>query len=114
MSGFVLKVSGGSSLTLREYRCPTHGVFEELVPRDTGDTFPCPTCALAAERVFSAPAVHTQFVVSASGGRRDAKPHKFAMDTRPLAEGQSYTEWRKERHALFEEQRHKRVKELLS
>jgi hypothetical protein len=41
MSGFTVKVRGGG-LTLREYRCPEHGVFESLVPRDAGDQWCCP------------------------------------------------------------------------
>ncbi len=61
---------------------------------------------------ISMPAVHTQFVVSATQGKSAPKPHREAMDTRPLAEGRK-NEWRKHRKKLKEERRHQRVKEYL-
>lgn len=125
MSGYVLKVRGGGGLTLREYRCPEHGVFEALVPRDAGDEQPCPAtgkmdepgfgywlCQAPSPRCFtSAPAVHTQFVVSVVRGKDDPKPHPNAMDLRPLAEGQKMHEWRAERAQHWERDRQRRVME---
>jgi len=137
---FVIKVrsSPGSLITV-DFECPVHGRFEARVPRgEDGDppaTWPCPSlawttrrakaisrsvaeryvgypCGLVAYWRPGAPAVHTQFVISAHRGPGDAKPHPEAMDTRPLAEGRR-NEFRRARKKLREERRHKRVKELL-
>ncbi len=119
MTGFTIKVRGGG-LVLREYRCPDHGVFEEMVPSETGDWYRCRKetpdgeCLNWGERCFtSAPAVHTQFVVSGSQGKNDAKPHQLSMDTRPLAEGMPLKDWKAQRKTMWEGQRQKRVMELL-
>ena len=69
-------------------------------------------CSLASPwRISSAP-VHTQFVISATQGRDDPKPHPKAMDTRMLAEGRK-NEFRRQRKKIREDERHARVKELL-
>lgn len=61
---------------------------------------------------ISAPAVHTQFVVSATQGKSASKPHKDAMDTRMLAEGRR-NDFRKQRKAVREKRRQERLKALL-
>jgi hypothetical protein len=61
----------------------------------------------------SAPAVHTQFVVSATQGKSAPKPHETALDTRPLGEGQKFHDWKRDRKKIWEEKRKKRVMELL-
>jgi len=121
---FVIKVRGGTGLVLAEYLCPEHGRFELLVERDVnGDPpaeQPCPVIAPPADAVcwesspwtISAPAVHTQFVVTASKGKSAPKPHPYSMDTRMLAEGRR-NDFRTQRKKIREELRHKRVKELL-
>jgi hypothetical protein len=122
--GFVLKHRGGGAL--REFRCPEHGEFES---REPGDEVPCPAaldfgsfapfagvhvCNYPSPRCFTAaPAVHTAFVVSAVRGKDDPKPHARAMDLRPLAEGQSYQDWKKGRDAIWEADRRRRLKEYL-
>lgn len=128
---FTIKVSGAGGPMLAEYRCPLHGVFELLVYRGAGGDppaeQPCPVlvrhpkwgpwedmaqCLAPSPWTISAPAVHTQFVVTASRGRNDPKPHPKAMDTRMLAEGRK-NEFRRQRKKIREEERHRRVKELL-
>lgn len=128
---FTIKVRGGTGLTLAEYLCPDHGRFEKLVERgasgDPAPELPCPApesedlgggfvrinrCGRTSPHVISAPAVHTQFVISATQGKSASKPHPEAMDTRMLAEGRK-NDFRKQRKKLREERRHKRVKELL-
>lgn len=123
---FTIKVrTSPGALMTADYFCPDHGQFEALVERCAdGDPpataqcpeksprfprHPCPCCCYWRP---SAPAVHTQFVVSAYQGPADAKPHPEAMDTRPLAEGRK-NEFRRARKKLREERRHRRVKELL-
>lgn len=110
---FTIRLRGAPSCYVaREYRCESHGTFSELSSPES-EAAPCPECGASAPRGVSAPAVHTQFVVTASQGRSAPKPHARSMDTRPLAEGQTYTSWRKERKKWREEDRHKRVKALL-
>lgn len=110
---FTVRIRGaGSQLKLQDFECESCGPVEVMAP--ICDVTKCPGCGGWAEWRISAPAVHTRFVVTASHGKNDAKPTPQSMDTRPLAEGQSYTEWRKERKKMWEAERHKRVKELLS
>lgn len=112
---FTIRIRGAGGTIDHEYLCDTHGRFVASVSRaDCPDSVQCPTCGLGSPwSPSSSPAVHTQFVVTASRGKNDPKPTPQSMDTRPLAEGQSYTEWRKERKKMWEVERHKRVKELL-
>lgn len=129
---FTVRVRGGSGLVLSEYLCPLHGRFEALVERDAkGDPpaeMPCPMmvecydgvirslvayCDLVSPWTISAPAVHTQFVITASKGKNAPKPHPKAMDQRLLAEGRK-NDFRKQRKKIKEEERHARVKRLLS
>ncbi len=127
---FTVKVRGGAGLLMAEYLCPVHGRFEQLVDRDAnGDppsSLPCPAavdfviegdlagvCRAAAPWTISSGAVHTQFVVTASHGRNDPKPHPKAMDTRMLAEGRR-KDFRLQRRKIREEERHARLKRFLS
>lgn len=115
---FVIKTRGAAArITTSDYHCPEHGRFELTVERDASgeipEHMPCAECGASSERVFGGAAVHTQFVISATRGRNDPKPHKYAMDTRKLAEGRK-NEYRAERKKIREELRHQRVKDLLS
>ena len=109
---FTIKLRGASSFIAREFDCSVHGVFGALVSRDR-DVETCPHCGEVSLLTCSAPAVHTQFVVSSTQGKSDAKPHPMSIDTRPLAEGMPLNEWRKERKKLWENERHRRVKSML-
>jgi hypothetical protein len=130
---FVIKQRGSrGGFTLAEYLCPEHGRFEALVERDENNDPPgtakCPrvvqlvavaeneysevACSHISTWTISAPQVHTQFVITASRGKSDPKPHKDAMYTRMLAEGRK-NEFRKQRKKIKEERRHARVKALL-
>lgn len=103
---------GDAACPYREtYPRPTgvSSAYSAAPPVRVGSSRPCPD--RCPWRV-SMPAVHTQFVVSATQGKSAPKPHREAMDTRPLAEGRK-NEWRKERKRLKEERRHKRIKEFL-
>lgn len=110
MTGFTIRLRGAPpALVCREYLCLEHGTFDVLAdPRST--CHPCPECDATCDRAMSAPAVHTQFAVSASRGANDAKPHAMTMDTRPLAEGMPLKEWKAARKKLWAEQDRKRVK----
>lgn len=110
--GFTIKTSGAPGLTLRDYRCDEHGLSEHLVDRPAPEMVACPDCGEPAELTISAPAVHVQFVVTASHGKNDPKPHRDAMDTRMIAEGRK-NDFRKQRKELREQHRKARVMELL-
>jgi hypothetical protein len=79
------------------------------------ETASCETqrCANECPWTISAGAVHTQFVITASHGKPDPKPHPKAMDTRMLAEGRR-KEFRQQRRKIREEERHARLKRFLS
>lgn len=113
---YTVRHRGGSSLVSRDYACPDHGPFDTLVERNHAEERvpqPCPECGAASEQVISAPAVHTQFAVSASRGRNDAKPHHMALSTRALAEGQPLEEWRAQRSAQWVEHSRKERKGVM-
>lgn len=132
---FTIKVRSAGGPMLAEYMCPEHGRFELVVPRgENGDppgTHPCVfaigadgsrdgdlvtwtevPCGMTADHVISAPAVHTQFVVSATQGKSAPKPHRDAMDTRLIAEGRK-NEYKRQRKEVREAARKRRVMELL-
>lgn len=131
-----IRTSPGAPMTA-EYRCPVHGLFEATVQRDAAGDPPatqrCPApcrvsglshggtgpdhghdtlCRLSSPWCISAPGVHTQFVISAYQGKPDPKPRPETMDTRLIAEGRK-NQFRKERQAVRDADRHRRVKELL-
>lgn len=128
-------------MILSDFICPIHGRFEVLADRDAesapcpvpyecdkcsatpdrhGDyehgprcdgTAPRLLCGLASPWAPTAPAVHTAFVVTATRGKSDPPPSALATNTRPLMEGQRYSEWRKERKKLWRDYDHKQRKE---
>ena len=117
------------SLIIAEYRCPVHGVFEEMVERPAPDEMKCmvwldeaemkalghewrgystlycgqygPWCISAPKpKILSVPCYAT-----VRGGDSERRPGM--LDTRPLAKGMSMTKWKdKQRHAQ-RERRHK-------
>lgn len=102
------------SFALHDYACPACGPFEALVSRPAPEIEPCCWCQAPAERLISAPAVHTLYTVGVNRGRDDAKPGPYAMSTRSIAEGQSISEWKKERAKIWAPDRERRLKEALS
>ncbi|MAS40235.1 MAG: formamidase [Porticoccaceae bacterium] len=56
-------------MPLYDYRCPKHGLFEELVPGAAGsERHPCPGCGAPAARVIATP----HALLDMDPGRRDA------------------------------------------
>jgi hypothetical protein len=115
---FTIRIRGaaGEGTVRHDFLCEACGRFEIDVPRaETPDVVPCPACGAPSPwSPSSAPAVHTQFVVSTSRGKNDPKPHPLSMDLRNLGEGQKYREWKRERSKLWQGERHKRRKEYLA
>lgn len=104
-----------------EFECPVHGRFEATVPSGTAEV-PCPIslyedgdcchdcagfCELPSPWAISAPKPRNLTVLPTAvvkGGDTDRRPGM--LDTRPLAEGQSYSEWKKVQGKGREERRH--------
>lgn len=84
-------------MILYDYQCGRCcAVHEALESRPAPSSRPCPECGGDAVRVFCAPKVRTVWGYAASMGKSQDPP-PGAFDTRALAEGQSYREWRAER-----------------
>lgn len=97
---------------LVEFRCPTHEVFELLVPRPVPDDAPCPQCGATSPWTPSAVKTYMPVAVVVTGGSNERPPH--ALDTRPLADGMPAHKWAKrEREKARVEARDKTRKELL-
>jgi hypothetical protein len=104
VSGYTVRVRGAiGQAKAREYVCFQCGRFDAVVTDPPPDFMTCPTCEWPADRLVSAPPVHTQFVVSAVQGKREAKPHRMSMDTRSMGEGQTYGEWKAGRRKMWRE-----------
>lgn len=69
-------------------------------------------CGESSPWTPSAAGVHTKYAISVARGKNDAKPSRYAMDTRSLGEGQTMSGWRKDRKVLKEELRKARVMKL--
>lgn len=86
-------------MILLDYQCNACGATHEaLETRPAPSSRPCPRCGDVAGRIFSPVALGTVWGAAASRGRSD-EPPPGAIDTRPLADGMPYREWRKRRRA---------------
>lgn len=77
-------------MPLYEYRCPQGDEFQVSHGAEERPEVRCPSCGLAAERVFSAPMVHTQFYFSSqikSYRRPRWRPPDDAPATKPDGAG---------------------------
>jgi hypothetical protein len=122
---FVIKTRGVGGLVVAEYECPAHGRFEATVQRDANGDAPeharCTfvdanggTCDRRAEWRISAPAQRVWSVPAYAANRGgDMKERPPGMlDTRPLAEGMPYSEWRKKQDAAQRARRHDQLTQM--
>lgn len=85
-------------MILLDYQCSTCGAtHESLERRPPPASRPC-DCGGVASRVISPVAIGTVYGTAVSRGASD-EPPPGAIDTRPLADGMSYAEWRAKRRA---------------
>lgn len=114
---YIVKTRGAGGLLVAEYRCPEHGVFEATVSRDANgdapDEQPCPgdDCEYPSPWCMSAPSMRVWSVpcfATVRGGDMAERPPGM-LDTRPLAEGMSYTEWKAKQRAAQRSRRHKEL-----
>lgn len=102
---FTIRERGVGGDVELEFLCDSHGRFEARIPRrDPGDTAPCPECgASSLWSPSSAPAVKLQLVTAGSMGKTEPRPHAGVMDTRPMAEGQRYGAWKRDRAKYWQD-----------
>ena len=80
------------SYAIAEYQCPLHGRFEAMVERPIPDDAPC-ECGVPSPWVISAPLGRAKIAEAVTRAKSD--PHRpNQLDTRPLADGMPYAEWR--------------------
>ena len=121
---FVVKTRGAGGLVVAEYECPAHGRFESTVQRDANGDAPEETmcredvggepCGERAEWRISAPAQRVWSVpayAASRGGDMKERPPGM-LDTRPLAEGMPYSEWRKKQDAAQRARRHDQLTQM--
>lgn len=113
---YIVKTRGAGGLVVADYRCPEHGVFELTVERDANgdapDEQPCPcgasspwTISACKQRIWSVPCY-----AAVRGGDVKERPPGM-LDTRPLAEGQSYSDWRRVQKKARVERRYQQLKD---
>jgi hypothetical protein len=132
---FVIKHSGDLTRPLVcTYRCPTHGEFDAGVERDAngdapdeikcmewmpqeqpeivGHNHPTTYCGQWATWTPTPIACRVRRVEVVRGNWEKPERKTF-LDTRKLGEGQDPAEFQAERKKIWNEERHKKVKELL-
>lgn len=133
---FVIKHKRSDRPVVAEYRCPTHGLFSLEVARDGQGNppaeMPCPRqgmefanpadaahfdahakCGIASPFCISAPGYTGVRRVEAVKGGWEKPARKTFLDTRDLGEGQDIDDWRAHREAIRDEERRKKLKELI-
>jgi hypothetical protein len=102
------------SFVMLEFLCEEHGRFESLELRATApDAAPCPECGASSPWCISSPLPKPQYG-AVSQGKVSKAPVPLALDTEPLANGMSMRDWKKRRKALWDNERIKRVKRMVS
>lgn len=92
---------GGGGLVAADYRCPDHGLFDEIVDRATSaEPRPCPACGQASERALSAPMFKPQRFTVVKG-KPEAPRSPMDMDTTALADGMPFHKWKEQRAAMW-------------
>jgi hypothetical protein len=114
---FVIKIRGARGNIVAEYECPEHGRFAATVQRDDAGDAPsserCPViedetaCGLSSEYRISA-VIGRVRAGEVSRGKSAEVPHHLALDTRDLADGMPYNEWKKKRSKVWRDETRKR------
>lgn len=100
-----------SQWAMSEFHCETCGIFEQLVERPIPDFVACPECAELAAWTISAPhpkVLSVPCFAEVRGGDTERRPGM--LDTRPLAEGMSMSEWKKKQEPARQERRYQALK----
>lgn len=96
-------------MILADFRCEEHGVFEAIA--DSGaDATSCPECG-ASSPWSPSPVRGRVKLGEVSQGKFEPPPSPGALDTRALADGMPYTEWKAKREKQHKERYRRSVKE---
>lgn len=129
---FIIKVRGDSTAPIAvEYECPIHGVFSVTIPRPAPETLPCPEgledsnfsseydldaddiviCNYPSPYRFPTPgAVRVKPGEVVTGKVMEYPPESVCMDTRPLADGMPYDQWKAGRAKVHRDESLRRVR----
>ena len=101
------------SLIVRDYLCPSHGVFEQIeereIPTEKGSL--CPKCNARSEYVMPAPRIKTCWATAATTAKSDGPPHRGYMNTADIADGYA-DRYQAGRDQYWEDDRNARIKKL--
>ena len=111
---WLLKLRGDSTAPIAaEYECPVHGRFTVTVPRPEPDEQPCAVelnpdpagairhpCGRPSPWRFPTPLGRVKLGELAKGKSDPRPPGSVMLDTRPLADGMPYSEWKKGQDAI--------------
>lgn len=93
--GWITKVRGDSKAPIAaDYECEACGWFALTVSRPAPDTQPCPTCSAPAPWRFPMPHGRVKPGEIVKGKVMEYPPESVCLDTRPLADGVPYHEWK--------------------
>lgn len=129
---FVIKTRGAGGLLAADYRCPQCGLVERIVQRDENGDPPevidCGNLLDCGERIarefgevrcdqkavwtISAPMTRVK-LGEVSRGKPEEPPSPGHLDTRALADGMPFNEWRDKRHKALREKAVKKLKEKI-
>lgn len=121
---FTIKVRGDSTAPIvAEYKCPIHGVFSVTVPRPAPDMYPClevinegpyrytNECNEPSPYRFPTPgSVRVKPGEVVTGKVMEYPPESVCMDTRPLADGMPYDQWKAGRAKVHRDESLRRVR----
>lgn len=131
---FTIKMRGDSTAPIvAEYECPIHGIFSVTVPRPAPDTYrcqeiveishscenpPCGDCGynqrecdeISQYRFPTPGAMRTKRGEVSTGKVMDYPPEAVCMDTRPLADGMPYDQWKAGRAKVHRDESLRRVR----
>lgn len=123
---FIRKFSGDRTAPIVcVYTCPEHGEFDAVVERDENgeapDAIECPNAMLYGMPIVCAhlatwtpsPIVGRVRRVEVVRGKWERPEHKTYLDTRDLGEGQDPEEFQAKRDKIWDEERHKMIKDEL-
>lgn len=98
-----------------DYECPAHGRFEATLPRVAGeapDTTPCPVCGAPATWCVPSPRGRVKPGEVVQGKVMEYPPESVCLDTRPLADGMPYSEWKAKQDKITRDIGLKRSREM--
>lgn len=95
-------------MILRDYRCHDCDLVHESLEGKSVLMISCPRCDGDSIAIISGTHAKTIWGAADVRGTNDERP-PWAMDTRPLAEGETYDNWRKKRKAERRDELRKEV-----